>query len=554
MRALLCTLFLVLVNLWALQARQEPPHDGKGGRRGSSCRFAKDYTCEDFKSRNNVQHYLENVIYWESKFAQPGIGYDAASGYTYDGHPLNYATGELYGEPHLFSASSKESIHMGIIALALDGNDLALHYVGGREKLIDLLTLKMKGYTNFNKEYPAFGCYTPWITFDATTGTFLPLPDWMNRVPGLDNGEWFWSLYAIADMLEVQSTKDASLQALAKQYRALVDCQIANTKLIFYQGDGLVADVVNVVDPKAQPTPANYNITATTGYLNDPYEGETLTHVLYLFGDFATEEERMRLWEQKRPKLQSVQYQIPKVDEIADSRLRQLLQEKGSVITVQRGFWFSTHEQWKALLLPYVNNPDLPDVHRLFLNAEKVRTWDAHQHDIPGLMASINDVTDGSQTIPDYSSACGVPEVASQTVERRDLLTPYGSFGLFLFDKSAGLCWYNNMLRGPRMQSAFGSTEAINVNGTEISPLTTWDSKETTVLAMLGGIGHLTERALRRVPDALYGDKYRRFVHIVKSEYARVFPHESILGDHIPLATPKNEVPVDKLSDWDLKC
>jgi len=49
----------------------------------------------------------------------------------------------------------------------------------------------------------------------------------------------------------------------------------------------------------------------------------------------------------------------------------------------------------------------------------------------------------------------------------------------FLFH-TTGFCWYNNMLQGPRMQSAFGSTEAINVNGTEISPITTWDSKITT--------------------------------------------------------------------------
>jgi hypothetical protein len=36
-------------------------------------------------------------MYWEGQFAQPGIGYDALSGYTYDGHPIDYDTGELYG-------------------------------------------------------------------------------------------------------------------------------------------------------------------------------------------------------------------------------------------------------------------------------------------------------------------------------------------------------------------------------------------------------------------------------------------------------------------------
>lgn len=49
----------------------------------------------------------------EGQFAQPGVAYDSVSGYTYDGHPLDYDTGRLYGAPHLFSAPSKESIHLG---------------------------------------------------------------------------------------------------------------------------------------------------------------------------------------------------------------------------------------------------------------------------------------------------------------------------------------------------------------------------------------------------------------------------------------------------------
>ena len=58
-----------------------------------------------------------------------------------------------------------------------------------------------------------------------------------------------------------------------------------------------------------------------------------------------------------------------------------------SVITVQKGWWFSTHEQWKALLLPYVSD-DLPVIKKLFANAEKVRTIDAVVNGSPGLMVS----------------------------------------------------------------------------------------------------------------------------------------------------------------------
>ena len=92
------------------------------------------------------------------------------------------------------------------------------------------------------------------------------------------------------------------------------------------------------------------------------------------------------------------------------------------------------------LLLPYLSL-DLPLVHQVFANAEKARTWDAVASASPGLLASVNDVTDGGQDIPDYISAAGVQDLAYEKVSRRDVLTPYGSYGLFLFDKAVGLCW-----------------------------------------------------------------------------------------------------------------
>jgi hypothetical protein len=125
-----------------------------------SCRFAKEYQCSDFLNKDLVQEYIHKVAYWEGKFAQPGIGYDERSGYTYDGHPLNYQTGELYGEPHLFSAPSKESIHVGILALAVNGNEHALTFAGGMEAAIKTLQVKIDGYSQFNATYPGYGCFT----------------------------------------------------------------------------------------------------------------------------------------------------------------------------------------------------------------------------------------------------------------------------------------------------------------------------------------------------------------------------------------------------------
>jgi hypothetical protein len=274
----------------------------------------------------------------------------------------------------------------------------------------------------------------------------------------------------------------------------------------------------------------------------------------YLFGGWESEEERNQLWVKKREMFKKVDYTIPATAAAPYA---------GKTVTVQEGFWFSTHEQWKALLLPYYT-PELDIVRRVFYNAEVVRTFDAHEANSPGLLASINDVTDGSEDIPDYISAAGIPGISFQEIERRDIITPYGSFGLMLHNLTAGLCWYNNMLQGPRMQSKYGSTEAINVNGTEISPITTWDSKITTVLGMLGGVGPVVQKALMLEEDVRatqsapaelsFRSSYARFVYVVKREHELLFGTEPLPGEDFPLQLPSTPVPSDQLSDWTLTC
>lgn len=203
------------------------------------------------------------------------------------------------------------------------------------------------------------------------------------------------------------------------------------------------------------------------------------------------------------------------------------------------------------LLLPYLTE-ELKLVRSLFHSAEVVRTMNAVSTDSPGLLASINDVTDGSQTIPDYISATGVPEVGSQVVTRTDVITPYGSYGLMMQNITAGLCWYNNMLQATRMQSSYGSTEAINVNGTEISPLVTWDSKITTVLAMLGGVGGIVRDALKKEQDSSFETSFDRFVYIIDREYSLVFEGQ-MKGTDISIEMPRTRVP-KVLSEWNLQC
>jgi hypothetical protein len=240
-----------------------------------SCRFASKFSCEDFQSESKIDQYLNNVMTWEGQFGQPGIGYDPASGYTYDGHPLNYTTGALYGEPHLFSAPSKESIHLSVLALAIEGNKYAQKFAGGFEKAIATLELKIKGYNAFNKTYPGFGCFTPWVGFDSATGTYNPIESWavpIHKVPGLDNGEWFWAIYATVQSLRKLGPKYSKL---AGEFEAFMQCQKDNAKTIFYRGNGDTSAVAYVYDPYIAPNGNASNYGQESGWLNDPYEGES---------------------------------------------------------------------------------------------------------------------------------------------------------------------------------------------------------------------------------------------------------------------------------------
>jgi hypothetical protein len=95
------------------------------------------------------------------------------------------------------------------------------------------------------------------------------------------------------------------------------------------------------------------------------------------------------------------------------------------------------------------------------------------------MFASVTNVTTPN-VFPNYLSAAGIQEIAFELIQENDVVTPYASFPQFLATKEpSGLIWYHNMLTGPKMQGPYGSTESVNVDGTLISPVLTWDSKST---------------------------------------------------------------------------
>lgn len=211
-------------------------------------------------------------------------------------------------------------------------------------------------------------------------------------------------------------------------------------------------------------------------------------------------------------------------------------------ITVQKGFWFSSHEQWKVLELPYF---DIPVVRRLYHNAERVRTCNSVlMGRNPGMFASVNNITDPvTGQIAGYISNAGVPEVANQTVQELDVIPPYSVFPTVLFDEGVGLAWYKNMLDGKGMQNMYGSTESERRDGTGVSAFVSWDSKITTVNALLGGVGKYTKLKMKK--DGIYDE----FVRVTQREYERVFGY-NLEGEDVKLCLPTFQVPVVDVTDF----
>ena len=85
---------------------------------------------------------------------------------------------------------------------------------------------------------------------------------------------------ALEHTASVSTVTEVSAKAtsLATRYRAFVDSQKRNAKTVFYRGEGEVSAVVNIVDAFTAPTVGNYK--QESGYLNDPYEGETMTQLM----------------------------------------------------------------------------------------------------------------------------------------------------------------------------------------------------------------------------------------------------------------------------------
>lgn len=189
---------------------------------------------------------------------------------------------------------------------------------------------------------------------------------------------------------------------------------------------------------------------------------------------------------------------------------------------MQRGFWYSAHENWKLLLLPYSSAS--PTASAVFQNAERARTRNsAEVLEVAGLYASVNDPK------IQYVSDLGIGSIAFETVSNRSLFTPYGAFPVILQNASLGLEWFRGMqISNLILMSPYGTLESYE--GSAVGPLMTWDSKMTTLLAACGGLGEVNAQYLKKA------GVYARFATITEREYSLVF--SSIVGSHIAMSLP----------------
>jgi len=85
--------------------------------------------------------------------------------------------------------------------------------------------------------------------------------------------------------------------------------RLTNPK-VFYAGNGGVCAVTTIQNQALQVNdPGQSYKCEGSGRLDDPYEGELFTWWLYFFGGLSQHDKDL-LWIVKRPKLQSVEYNM----------------------------------------------------------------------------------------------------------------------------------------------------------------------------------------------------------------------------------------------------
>jgi hypothetical protein len=446
------------------------------------------------------------MLGWDGRFAAKGYGISKTS-LTCD-HVALLANG-VPNPSSCYTAPSKESLHIAMLALVVGKQRLAWHWMSSASDqahaesiALERLEEIIDSYEKLNLVFPGLGGFIPWISVDDSG---FNLERETNVVlPALDNGQLAWSMIAAAHALKL-----AGQDALAARFNAHVGLMKTSAPILFWNpANGKVW-----MNSKIHNARSPISTTNREGdmYLVDPYEGELMLMFLDIFCEWSNSAEKQKMWAPVKKNQIMVEY-----DHVG---------LPNGPISVQRGWRFSSHELWKYMVLPYTDNEHAL---RVLRNGERARTWNSKLNDIPGLFAAAYNSTHSYIVYGIHSISMGYPEPPKSELH----ITPYGAFPLMLVDLGYGLAWHRAMLGRPHMQSVLGSVESSKAFGpADVAAYTSWDTKVTSNLAALGGICSLIRSRLQSEPT-----KLDRFNLLVDELYKPYFP--TLKGEATPYAEP----------------
>jgi hypothetical protein len=381
--------------------------------------------------------------------------------------------------------------------------------------------------------------YQQWTTGKLKHGSF-----------GTDDNEscskLVWAVYAAIEALSTSSRPE--FRGLGDGWQKWLDFTKHTAARVFYNGTGRVCTVTSIASQSLSPTDPLQSYTCEgPDLLNDPYEGELFTWWLQLFGSLP-KADKTALWLTKRPQLISTEYTGSNVNTSASDRSLTnysgypILPPTIPPITVARGLHFSSSEQFKLLMLPYLS---IPLLSRIFHNAERARTCNAHLTANPGMFSRVinvsTEVSSSSSSFPPLLPA-GIPILSTDLTQALDVITPSAIFPTLLFNTSIALAWYKSMLdlAPEAVQTPYGAAASLRRDASAVARFVGWDAKVPVVVALLGGVAGLVRRKMENERD---GAVFAEFVTVADREYRRVFDPMRLLGEEVELCLPNVKGP-----------
>ena len=480
-------------------------------------RFPFNHTVDDvLRSPDAASAFVEDFFDHEAPFFQAAR--DFATGLAFDGVDLDPKTGQLSGRRRM-TATSKECTDVAVITKILTGDPLALRLMGKdvdpRASALAILARKIDSYERFDREYPGYGGFMPWIKIGADGSLGPADKHWETNVPSLDNGEWMFTLLAVEHVLRQQGET-----ALADRYKAWNDKLARNVKRVFWdeekQAVRVQAKISDIRDPNAK-----YASHEGDAFIRGPHgvhEGAMILHYMSLYANPGiTPAQVKHLW--------------------SETRMEAVEHKHG---TTWQGYWGSPHEEWEFLIMP---KRDQEDWAKLFRIRQKLRTQDAVERGKPGFGASINAPDSGPQegAVVPYAGDHGIPSIAYSSTTDYPFYAIYGVFSLLLEqantpERREGVAWLLNTLRARDAVTSMGAGESVNNDGSKASPMKTIDGSFLNWLGLMGGL-------CDEVRDRMKADgTYAKYQEILRGEYRETFGDKP-LNEPTDFAAPRVSVP-----------